>query len=146
MNNKGFAITGIIYGLMLLFILVLTSFLSILIGRNKRIDALIESTYDSIEYPTFYIEENDGVFKYKKDGETNFTEYVAPEGRTDIFITSEKGKYVFNSCVKYFPENVMFITDKLKYGENLNNVLFYYKSEDGTSYNNVENFEIVCEK
>ena len=49
MNNKGFAITGILYGLMLIFILALTSFLSILVGKNRRIDELEKSVYENLE-------------------------------------------------------------------------------------------------
>lgn len=55
MNNKGFAITGILYGLMLIFILALTSFLSILVGKNRRIDALTDSVYEKIKYETISI-------------------------------------------------------------------------------------------
>lgn len=55
MNNKGFAITGILYGLMLVFILALTSFLSILVGKNKRMDALTDSVYERIRYDTISV-------------------------------------------------------------------------------------------
>ena len=36
MNNKGFAITGILYGLMILFVIVITSFLAVVVGKSKR--------------------------------------------------------------------------------------------------------------
>lgn len=49
MNNKGFAITSIIYGLMLLFVVILTSFIAILVGRSRRMDFLIEGIYEDFE-------------------------------------------------------------------------------------------------
>lgn len=127
MNNRGFAITGIIYGLMLLFILVLTSFMSVLIGRNKRIDALIADAYGDIEYATIYVKENNGVFSYKKENDPDFTQYVAPDNRADIYITSERALYKFNDvCTMYLPENVMVITGKLKNGTE-DSKLYYNK-------------------
>lgn len=127
MNNRGFAITGIIYGLMLLFILVLTSFMSVLIGRNKRIDALIADAYGDIEYATIYVKENNGVFSYKKENAPDFTQYVAPDNRADIYITSERALYKFNDvCTMYLPENVMVITGKLKNGTE-DSKLYYNK-------------------
>ena len=65
MNNKGFAITGILYGLMLIFILALTSFLSILVGKNRRIDELEKSVYENLELKkeTYNFADNEDNYK-----------------------------------------------------------------------------------
>lgn len=43
MNNKGFAITTILYGTLILFLMLLLSMLSILSTYKDRLDILIES-------------------------------------------------------------------------------------------------------
>lgn len=47
MNNKGFAITGILYTLLILFLLILVSFLSAMAYRNNFLQKSIESFDDS---------------------------------------------------------------------------------------------------
>ena len=44
MNNKGFAITTILYGIMILFCILLVSLLNILSSYKKTQDLLIDST------------------------------------------------------------------------------------------------------
>lgn len=48
-NNKGFAITGIIYGLMIIFVFILSSFLAAVVGKNKRSEELLKSVHKDIE-------------------------------------------------------------------------------------------------
>lgn len=43
MNNKGFAITTILYGTMILFLMLFLSMLGILSGYKDKMDLLIES-------------------------------------------------------------------------------------------------------
>lgn len=43
MNNKGFAITTILYGVLILFLLLLVSMLGILSSYKDRLEMLIES-------------------------------------------------------------------------------------------------------
>ena len=43
MNNKGFAITTILYGTLILFLLLLVSLLGILSSYNDRLEMLIEN-------------------------------------------------------------------------------------------------------
>lgn len=43
LNNKGFAITGILYGLLILFALLVGSYLTILTAKKNRLDGLIEA-------------------------------------------------------------------------------------------------------
>ena len=42
MNNKGFAITTILYGILILFLMLLVSMLGILNTYNDRLEMLIE--------------------------------------------------------------------------------------------------------
>lgn len=126
MNNKGFAITGILYGLMLIFILALTSFLSILVGKNRRIDALIDNVYENIALNsiTYDFSEDEEDYKYT---------------------TLSMGLYTFNynsnTCNAYLPENTVVITSKAK--NEVNNKLYY--KVGGSS--NLEDFqELECLK
>lgn len=41
LNNKGFAITGILYGLLILFALLVASYLTVLTARKNRLDGII---------------------------------------------------------------------------------------------------------
>lgn len=41
LNNKGFAITGILYGLLILFALLVASYLMVLTARKNRLDNII---------------------------------------------------------------------------------------------------------
>ena len=43
MNNKGFAITTILYGILILFLMLLVSMLGILNTYNDRMEMLIEN-------------------------------------------------------------------------------------------------------
>ncbi len=43
LNNKGFAITSILYGLLILFALLVASYLAILTSRKNRLDDIIEN-------------------------------------------------------------------------------------------------------
>lgn len=120
MNNKGFAITSIIYGLMLLFIVIVTSFLSILVGRNRRMDKLVEGVYDSLEYKQITVKT------------------TAFENNKNAYVTREKGLYYFeyNDCLVYLPKSVILVKDTFKNAviESENPVLYYFYN-----YNNIEN-------
>ncbi len=126
MNNKGFAITGILYGLMLIFILALTSFLSILVGKNRRIDELEKSVYENLELKkeTYNFVDNEDNYKYT---------------------TSSNGLYTFNyngsTCNAYLPSNTVVITSKTK-NEETNKL--YYKI--GGSSNLEDYLELECLK
>lgn len=57
MNNKGFAITTILYGIMVLFCILLVSMLGILSSYRKTQELLTESTNgsrDIVKYDTFH--------------------------------------------------------------------------------------------
>lgn len=80
LNNKGFAITGILYGLLILFALLVGSYLTILTAKKNRLDGIvadIENEYNNKENISTYtltIKKGPGVEKicYKVNNEKNF--------------------------------------------------------------------------
>ena len=120
MNNKGFAITSIIYGLMLLFIVIVTSFLSILVGRNRRMDELVEGIYDSLDYKQITVKS------------------TAFDNSKNSYVTREKGLYYFeyNDCLVFLPKSVILVKDTFKapFDATSTPTLYYYYN-----YNNEAN-------
>ena len=100
MNNKGFAISGILYGVLLLFLMVLLGILSVLVSRIKDLDEMVEETSKMVE--------NVGCVDF--------------ENTENRFLTKERGKYEIKMsngayCYSYLPKNILLIIDngKLKY-------------------------------
>lgn len=46
LNNKGFAITSILYGLLILFVLLVSSYLMVLSARKNKLDSVIKDAED----------------------------------------------------------------------------------------------------
>jgi len=132
LNNKGFAITGIIYGLMLLFVLIISSFLSILIGRNRRMDELVLGIYETLEYPSFNVVYDSNTNIFTVDGTASENE--------GVFVTKQRGKYTIGSCTMYLPKNVVVISEKMKNPDSTLNK-FYYKADGGQE---VEEYTELC--
>lgn len=96
MNNKGFAITGILYTIFILFIMVL---LSILAGLNTRKD-LLEKSIMSFEDDYKILEEN---------------KVVDISGYNNTALVT--GKYVFGSSISN--GDALICTKYLKKGDSL---------------------------
>ena len=80
LNNKGFAITGILYGLLILFALLVGSYLTILTARKNRLDGIvenIENEYGGTYTLTLQKGEGISVIYYSKDN-INFTQVDSP--------------------------------------------------------------------
>jgi len=135
MNNKGFAITSIIYGLMILFMIVVTSFISILIGRNRRIDELVKGVYKSIEYEEITINKND--FENDNSG------YTTPKKTLYHFDINEDGVV---ECASFFPKNTILLLGETVGAENENDIYFYYSTnnEDNNSEDITKYKKITC--
>jgi len=116
MNNKGFAITSIIYGIMLLFIVIVTSFLSILVGRNRRMDELVKGVYDSLEYEQVNVQKTDF------------------ENENNAYVTPRRGLYYFeySDCLTYLPKSVILVTESFKNPSSTSEILYYYYNYDNT--------------
>lgn len=107
-NNKGFAITGILYTLLVMFLLVLVFSLQILRAnknmREKSIEKL-ESTYEGIKVENInnindedYPIENDGTVKYR--GKYIFTLTVV-----------EEEKELTYTCTSYLKKSAKIFKD-----------------------------------
>lgn len=108
MNNKGFAITSIIYGLMILFVMVVASFLSVLVGRNRRMDDLLEGVRETLDYPVINVNYNPTDSFFYIDGMQAYSSQGA-------YVTDKRGQYslTFNnetpSCTVYLPKNTVIV-------------------------------------
>lgn len=92
MNNKGFAITGILYGVLLLFLMVLLSLLYVLVTRINRLTTLNEEVKKVVEDKTITV------------SETEFTD--------GYYITTMRGKYELlvndtSTCYAYLPKDIL---------------------------------------
>ena len=106
LNNKGFAITGILYTLFILFSLTL---ISIITGLNNR-KKIMENSIESIE---------------------NNYNFSTCESLEELTKTNSKGKYFFKIkntttyCISYLPENtvidptnIIYTTDECNNNKN----------------------------
>lgn len=91
LNNKGFAISAIIYSTLILFLLVLASFLAVLSSKKNQLSKTMESSKSSLVYENIAIN--------KKIG-TN-----------DYYITPYRGKYKITTSLGtgyiLLPKNVV---------------------------------------
>lgn len=137
MNNKGFAITSIIYGLMLLFVVIITSFLSILVGRNRRMDEVVEGVYESLKYEEITITKDSFI-------ENDNTSYGTPKRALYHFDIDNDGT---NECSSYLPKNTALILGTTRGDGALENDIYYYyaKNAEDKSGADVKNYEkITC--
>ena len=108
LNNKGFAITGILYGLLILFALLVGSYLTILTAKKNRLDGIItsiEEEYDAtstssgqfnIEIYILGIFATSGTVNAGDDFEAT----VWANGMTDISCDNGIGTVDFNGYLK----------------------------------------------
>ena len=109
LNNKGFAITGILYTVLILFLLVLSSLLLMLTTRINRLIKLTDNINKEVENKNSIDIEN-----YDGSGVVNQNMISNPIDGNKYFITSYRGKYEFvindnnaNICYSYLPENTL---------------------------------------
>lgn len=109
LNNKGFAITGILYTVLILFLLLLSSLLLMLTTRINRLIKLTDSINKEVENNNVIEIEN-----YDSTSAENENKISNPIDGTKYFITSYRGKYEFNindnntnTCYSYLPENTL---------------------------------------
>ena len=161
MNNKGFAITSIIYGLMLLFVMVVASFLSVLVGRNRRMDDLLDGVRDTLDYPVNVVryDEASNYFYIDKDGNNSFNNIIDDDsdGKLDegsealninlgVFITNDRGIYDFSAimagCTKYLPKNIVIVNAKYFDSESYTETMLFYNTTGGDF--STENYTELC--
>lgn len=50
LNNKGFAITSVLYGLLILFVVMMSSYLTVLSAKKNRIDTITKEIEDDYNF------------------------------------------------------------------------------------------------
>lgn len=94
LNNKGFAITGILYFVLIMFLMIISSLLLVLKTRINRLTDLNDTINEEVELK-------------EKDINEEFTSYI----------TSFRGKYIFEitdsagvkTCYSYLPNNALIV-------------------------------------
>lgn len=117
LNNKGFAITGILYGLLILFALLVGSYLTVLTARKNRLDGIvenIENEYNGNTTDTYklILEKDDGVstIYYKINEASDYTSTTSNSitldvqaGTTYYYYGTASSGYTMNSCTSSSP-------------------------------------------
>lgn len=88
MNNKGFAITSVLYGLLIVLLLIIMGSLTTLSNQKKIMEELIDGDKGAREIVNEIIELDDSQFT-EINGELSYT-------------TSKTALYVYNNCKKYY--------------------------------------------
>lgn len=94
MNNKGFAITGVLYTIMILFLLILISILAALSSRNNLLKKSVEKLENRFEGKTV---------------ETEILTSAQTAFNTEESIAPVTGKYKFTTSDTSVPECYSFI-------------------------------------
>lgn len=127
MNNKGFAISGILYGVFLLFLMLLLSLLHVLVVKINRLTTLAEEVNSNVE--------NVGCVGDVADSCASELVYDTSLGDGEsIFTTKVRGKYTIKvndstNCSLYLPKNITLVID--------NKQIKYIKPDDGSGVINV---------
>ena len=50
LNNKGFAITSVLYGLLILFVVMTSTYLTVLSAKKNRLDNITKEIEDSYDF------------------------------------------------------------------------------------------------
>lgn len=116
LNNKGFAITGILYTVLILFLLLLSSLLLMLTTRINRLIKLTDNINKEVENNKVI-----NISEYSSDSNEN--KMSNPIDGNKYFITSYRGRYEFvinngKTCYSYLPENTLL---------SINNGILKYK-------------------
>lgn len=114
LNNKGFAITGILYGLLILFALLVGSYLTVLTARKNRLDGIvenIENEYNGNTTDTYKLtlEKDEGVstIYYKINGTSSYSSTTSSSITLDVqagtayyYYGAPKDGYAMSSCTE----------------------------------------------
>ncbi len=106
MNNKGFAITSILYGLLVMFLLIVAGTLKLLYRQKVTMEELIDGTNGARENVKLILSADEDNIDIT-DGKVKNTELESIElndsffGSGDNYTTSTKGLYIYGDCKKY---------------------------------------------
>lgn len=137
LNNKGFAITGILYSVLVLFLMILVSMLSLLSSRQNRLYTLTESIKEEMEYKN-----NITIPEFTSNSNNQHTSNPLTTEISSYYITEYRGKYTFiinnsTTCYSYLPANIIIRI-------NNNQIKYQTPSTDGTlDPNNLDNLNVM---
>lgn len=117
LNNKGFAITGILYGLLILFALLVGSYLTVLTARKNRLDGIVENIENeyngnTTDTHTLTLQKDNNVstIYYKINEASNYAsttdnsiDLAVQTGTTYYYYGAPKDGYAMNSCTSSSP-------------------------------------------
>ena len=105
LNNKGFAITAVLYGLLILFVILIGSYLTLLGTKKSRLDTV-----------TSDIEKD---YEFNKEI-TNSSQITYP------YTAPYTGKYIFeNNCVMYLYKGQIYEDDEMNCTGKLEKILYH---------------------
>ena len=116
LNNKGFAISGILYGVLILFLMIVLTLLKILVVRIDDLDNIQTETIEEVEKV--------GCAARDTIQDSLCSTTFSYDGSVGYFITKVRGKYEIringnnnNICYAYLPKNIVLVKNgnKLAY-------------------------------
>lgn len=107
LNNKGFAITGILYSVLVLFLMILVSMLSLLSSRQNRLYVLTGSIKEEMESKN-----NITIQEFTSDSNERHISNPINTSLASYYITDYRGKYELTingnrTCYSYLPSNIL---------------------------------------
>lgn len=117
LNNKGFAMSAIIYSALILFLMVMLAFLSALSSRKNQLTKVIESAENTLQYK-----------------EININQTLSSN---DYYITKYRGKYKITTPSGtgeiYLPKDIVIMKSDngIKF-ENSSNYVINFETYDNT--------------
>lgn len=110
LNNKGFAITAVLYGLLILFVILIGSYLTLLGTKKSRLDTITNEVEKDYEF-------NKEI--------TNSSQITYP------YTATYTGKYIFeNNCVMYLYKGESYENDEMNCTGKLEKILYHGDSDE----------------
>lgn len=156
LNNKGFAITAVLYGLLILFVVLVSSYLLVLSVKKKRVeilvndieDVFIEITgeYELIDYITNLYNNSDKTAVLNNNIEYNYATSVSlmndgqgVDGGNIRYYGTNPNNYIYFNCMGYPKHNcekwrIIGIVDgkvKIVRDSSIGNLSWDYDYNDG---------------
>lgn len=113
LNNKGFAITSVLYGLLILFVSLVGTYLAVLLSKMNKLDNISDDINDKYGFNT--------CLNKNADGECTEIKSNSPTVSCHVEYTVEyTGKYIFQdstnkNCITYLKKGEKYITDDFKF-------------------------------
>ncbi|MBQ8192944.1 MAG: hypothetical protein IJZ46_02615 [Bacilli bacterium] len=108
LNNKGFAITSVLYGLLILFVILVGSYLTILVAKKNRLDTVSEEINDKYGFMSEkiigsqitnpYTAEYTGKYLFTVNDTLDCTSYIE---KGTIITSTFNGDFAEKTCNDY---------------------------------------------